>query len=260
MKEILTSGPTMSLDRAREILAAEGIQMGRTTIWRIATKKLGLSFQKASLKPAVVFGRQTMQRRFDYAQRVNGLPDEELWFLDESGFNLHIAPLRCWAPKGRTPSIAVPTNRGVNVSLLMCISPTGVVFFKTKVGSFKAPDFVEFLDALADHCPEVRNGEVCLVMDNARIHHSRASQAFLRENDIEHIYLPPYSPDLNPIENVFGVLKSRCRSLGVVQNRVELKRRIENVILSMNQNLNVGEFYRRMRQFVERALNRESFN
>ena len=200
MKEILTSGPTMSLDRAREILAAEGIQMGRTTIWRIATKKLGLSFQKASLKPAVVFGRQTMQRRFDYAQRVNQLPDQELWFLDESGFNLHIAPLRCWAPKGRTPTLAVKTNRGVNISLLMCISSEGIVYYEIKNGSFKAPVFVDFLAALADHYPEVRNGEVTLVMDNARIHHASDAQDCLRDNNINHVYLPPYSPELNPIE------------------------------------------------------------
>ena len=257
VKAVLTSDPTMTWDRAREILAAEGINMGRTTIWRIARKKAGLSVQMISMKPGVVFGQQIMQRRFDYAQQVDELPDDMMWFLDESGFNLQTAPLRCWSPLGRTPVVPVHANRGVNVSLLMCISPSGIVFFKVKVGSFKADDFVEFLEALADHFPEVQSGQVSLVMDNAKIHHARVTKEFLRENEIKHIFLPPYSPDLNSIEMVFGVLKHRYRSRGVVQNRAWMKRRIENIVLSMNRGMDVRAFYQHMRQFVERAINRE---
>ena len=114
----------MTVARAKAELHRRGVDMSSSTIWRISTKLLHLSHKKISTKPAVVFDDQVTEQRFDYAQRVNELPDQELWFLDESGFNLHIAPLRCWAPKGtRPPVLAVPTNRGVNVSLLMCISP-----------------------------------------------------------------------------------------------------------------------------------------
>ena len=73
-----------------------------------------------------------------------------------------------------------------------------------KDGAYTASDFVVFLEALAASFPEVLRGEVCLVMDNARIHHSVLAREFLEENHIRHIFLPPYSPDLNPIENVFG--------------------------------------------------------
>ena len=74
----------------------------------------------------------------------------------------------------------------------MCISPDGIVYYEIKKGPFKAADFVGYLQALADHCPAVRDGEVCLVMDNARIHHARAAQEYLRGNNINHIFLPPY--------------------------------------------------------------------
>ena len=103
-------------------------------------------------------------------------------------------------------------------------------------------------------------GRVSLVMDNARIHHLREAMGFMDQNWIKHVYLPPYSPDLNPIENVFGVLKTRYRSRGVVQNRAEMRRRIIAVTDEMNRDLNLGVFYYRMRDFVARALNRESFN
>ena len=127
-------------------------------------------------------------------------------------------------------------------------------------GSFKAADFVEFLEALSDPCPVVRNGEVCLVMDNTRIHHSRVAQAFLRDNNISHIFLPPYSPELNPIELVSGVLKRRYRKRGVAQSEGQMKRRIKKVIDEMNEDLDVQTFYDHTRRFVEMALNHQSFN
>ena len=260
VKEVLTSDRTMTLERARRVLERRGIKMSRSTIWRIAKNEMDLSNQKISTRPEAVLGPEIADQRFDYAQQVNELPDKELWFIDESGFNLHIAPLRCWARRGRTPVQRVPTNRGVNVSLLMCISSDGIIFHMVKRGAFKATDFVEFLRSLYNHFEAVRDGEVCLVMDNARIHHARVTQDFLRENDIHHIYLPPYSPDLNPIENVFGVLKARYRSRGVAHSRGQIKRRINIVIDHMNEDLDVQTFYNHMRHFVEMALNRQFIN
>ena len=88
---------------------------------------------------AAVFDDGVTNKRLNYARRVNKLKDRELWFLDESGFNLHIAPSRCWGPKGRATVQAVPTNRGVKVSLLMCIAPDGIVYYEIKKGRSKPP-------------------------------------------------------------------------------------------------------------------------
>ena len=129
-----------------------------------------------------------------------------------------------------------------------------------KKGSFKVADFVEYLQALIDNCPAVRDGDVCLVMDNARIHHARSATAFLHENNINHVFLPPYSPELNPIENVFGVLKARYRRRGVVHSEGQMKRRIKNIIDQMNDDLDVQTFYDHMRRFVQMAMNRQPFN
>ena len=177
----------------------------------------GLTHQTISYKPSVVFTPRITQARFVYAEEVLDMPDEELWFLDESGFNLHLAPVRCWSDCGRTPVHAVPANRGKNVSLLMCIGHDGIKFHEMKVGAYNATEFVVFLQGLAIRFPEVLRGEVCLVIDNARIHLAQTAKDFLVDNGIRHIFLPPYSPDLNPIENVFGALKRLYKSRGVVR-------------------------------------------
>ena len=97
-------------------------------------------------------------------------------------------------------------------------------------------------------------------MDNARIHHARAATAFLHYNNVNHIFLPPYSPELNPIELVFGVLKRRHRSRGVPHSEGQMKWRIKNIIDQMNEDLDVQPFYDHARLFVRMAMNHELFN
>ena len=260
-KEILTASTTATLDTAREVLAEEGIEASRATIYRMTVKE-NISVQMVTPKPGVVFTQKNVNKRLEYARQVDPIPDEELWFIDESGFNLHLAPLRCWSEVGHTPVQPVPANRGQNVSLLMCISLDGIMYYQTQDGAYNAEEFAEFLEALADHFPQVHDGQVTLVMDNAPIHHAAIVRDFLTDNGIKHLFLPPYSPDLNPIENVFGMIKRRYRKQGVVNARDEIVDRIANIIGGLNDDddFSMAPFYDRMRGFVERALNSESFD
>ena len=150
-------------------------------------------------------------------------------------------------------------KRGRNVSLLMCIYRECIEYNQTQDGAYNAEEFAAFLEALADRFPQVREGHATLVMDNAPIHHAAIVRDCLNENGIKHFYLPPYSPDLNPIENVFGMIKARYRRQGVAQSTEEMVDRITNIIEEINDdpNIDMGAFYERMRLYVERAKNRE---
>ena len=90
----------MTLEKVKDVLAAEGINMSRATICRIA-KDQDLSYQKTTSRAAVVFTRDMTEKRHDYAVQVDGIPDRLDWFLDETGFNLHLAPDRAWAKEGK---------------------------------------------------------------------------------------------------------------------------------------------------------------
>ena len=73
-----------------------------------------ISVQKIALRPSVVLTEQHVDQRENYGRAVDQMPDEELWFLDESGINLHLAPTRCGSEVGHTPVQDVPANRGRN--------------------------------------------------------------------------------------------------------------------------------------------------
>ena len=70
------------------------------------------------------------------------MANDELLFLDETGFNLHIGVTRSWMDVGKTPVVVVPANKGQNVSALVCISTSGVVSIAIKDGAFNSVDFI----------------------------------------------------------------------------------------------------------------------
>ena len=91
----------------------------------------------------------------------------------------------------------------------MCIGHDGIKYYTRRDGAFTVKAFLASITALAHRFPQVRHGEVTLVMDNAPIHHAKCVVDNMERKGIKYMYLPPYSPDLNPIENVFGVLKRK---------------------------------------------------
>jgi len=92
--------------------------------------------------------------------------------------------------------------------------------------SCKSDDMIDFLEVIREQNP----GKLCIVMDNARIHHAKAVKARAEELDIYFIYLPPYSPDLNPIE--FG-WKDLKRELGSILDFDDMIERSEEIALDI---------------------------
>ncbi len=93
-------------------------------------------------------------------------------------------------------------------SVIMVIDRTGVhhwLMKNTTNEGVNAEDFIAFLTEAILKLSPTTSG--CLVMDNTRIHHSALVLDLLEAYDIEYLFLPPYSPDYNPIELVFGWMK-----------------------------------------------------
>ena len=81
--------------------------------------------------------------------------------------------------------------------------------------------------------------DICLVMDNLRVHHSNAAIERINELGFEYIFTPPYSPDANPIEMVFSIFKGQLkkeRIKGIIQNRqVQIPQLIERLWLQLER-------------------------
>ncbi|WP_412030365.1 IS630 family transposase [Deinococcus yunweiensis] len=124
-------------------------------------------------------------------------------FLDESGFSLNTTKVRTWGRCGQTPIL--PTKlRWEHLSVIGAITTGGQFLHHTHRGAVRSPGVVTFLEHVLRHV----DGEVIVVLDRAMIHRSKAVQAFVQVHErLSLVYLPPYEPELNPIELIWADLK-----------------------------------------------------
>jgi transposase len=103
-----------------------------------------------------------------------------------------------------------PANRGGNISIIGSVRLSGLVALYPYDGAI---DGYRFLDYLANQLlKSLKPGDV-LVMDNLRVHHIEPVREMLMKAEIRLLFLPPYSPELNPIEEAWSKIKSIFRGL-----------------------------------------------
>ena len=142
---------------------------------------------------------------------AEGLDAERLVFVDEMGVNTSLFPLYAWSRRGERALASVPCNWGANVTLLASMSAEGMGPCLAVEGPTTGEVFETYLKrALA---PTLGRGQV-VVMDNLSSHKGAWVRELIEGRGCELIYLPPYSPDLNPIEEAFAKLKALLRRAG----------------------------------------------
>jgi transposase len=137
-----------------------------------------------------------------------GTDARRLVFVDECSTNTSMSPLYAWSRRGERARCEVPRNRGPNVTLLSSMSAGGMGASMAVEGSTDREVFEAYLEqALA---PTLRPGQV-VVMDNLSAHKGGRVRELIEGRGCELLYLPPYSPDLNPIEGAFSKVKGLLR-------------------------------------------------
>jgi transposase len=131
-----------------------------------------------------------------------------LVFVDEMGTNTSLSPLYAWAKKGERAYCSVPRNRGANTTLLASMSMEGMGPCLAVTGSTTATVFEAYVERVL--CPSLKSGQV-VVMDNLSAHKGERVKELIEQRGCELLYLPPYSPDLNPIEEAFSKVKRLLR-------------------------------------------------
>jgi transposase len=139
------------------------------------------------------------------AQRIDS---KRLVFVDEMGTNTSLAPLRAWSPKGQRAYCSVPRNRGKNTTLLSSMTMEGMGPSLTVEGATTAAVFETYVERVLS--PMLHPGQT-VVMDNLTAHKGERVREPIEERGCELMYLPPYSPDFNPIEEAFAKIKGVLR-------------------------------------------------
>lgn len=137
----------------------------------------------------------------------------EIYFEDECHFQRNTTIVRAWFLKGTTPEIkSPPVREKISVMGAMGMDNGQLVTMNAEI--FNAESFKVFVKRIIK-CARTER-KILLVLDNARFHHAIINREFLKsiKDKIELMYLPAYSPELNPIESFWK--KTRR---GVTHNR-----------------------------------------
>jgi transposase len=149
-------------------------------------------------------------RRAAFLNAQAQLATQRLIFVDESGFRLGSPPRFGWAPRGKdSPGKSIEGN-WKTITMIGAIALDGFRGFMTIDAGTSTDVFLAYVEQVL--APQLRPGDI-VVMDNLAAHKSPPVLEALRKVGAHALFLPPYSPDLNPIEKTWAKLKDFIRRL-----------------------------------------------
>jgi transposase len=143
-----------------------------------------------------------------WRMEVGRLNPRRLVFVDEMGTHTSLAPLYAYAPIGERAFLEIPRNRGKNTTLLTSLHQGGMGPSLAVEGATTSRVFETYVKRLL--APALKPGQI-VVMDNLGAHRPKKVRELIEGRGCELIYLPSYSPDLNPIEEALSKVKHILR-------------------------------------------------
>lgn len=131
-------------------------------------------------------------------------------FIDETWAKTNMTRLRGRAPRGERLLAKVPHGHWKTTTLIAALGMSGVRCSMVLDGAIDRQFFDAFVEDILVH--ELKPGDV-VVLDNLSSHKSEKAKKLIESRGAELVFLPPYSPDLNPIEMVFSKIKQLLRSM-----------------------------------------------
>jgi len=207
LQEWLRAQPDLTQQQRADRLAAKGVEVDRSTVGRVL-RELGWT-RKKSLVATERLRPDVQAKRTEWCETTRpALNPEDLVFLDEAGSNVGMTPNTGYAPRGERVVDHAPKSHGTNVSILAAMTWDGPLGARTFDGAVNGPRFLRWIKSVLR--PRLWKGAI-VVMDNVRFHKVAGVAEALAEVGARALYLPPYSPDLNPIELMWSKVKTLLR-------------------------------------------------
>lgn len=149
------------------------------------------------------------RRRERWKAHQGQIHPSRLVFLDETWIKTNMAPLRGWGLKGRRLKGHAPFGHWKTLTFIAALRHDRIDAPWVIDGPINGAIFLIYIEKVL--APTLKPGDV-VVLDNLGSHKGKAARAAVRARGAHMIFLPPYSPDLNPIEQVFAKLKHLMRN------------------------------------------------
>ena len=206
LRKLVEETPAATLEVLKQKL---GISGSRMIVCR-ALQKLGLPLKKKSPHAAERDTPEVQEERREFAEDVKSIEPRRLVFVDATGVTTTMTPAYGRAPKGERVEASAPAS-WESVTVIAAMGLSGVRAPLAFEGAINAATFLMYVERVL--VPALRRGDV-VVFDSLSSHLSPEVSEAIERAGASVLPLPPYSPDFNPIEELFSKFKGFLRRVG----------------------------------------------
>ncbi len=206
LRRLVERTPDATLEDLRREMGVSGSRM---IICR-ALRKLGLPRKKKTPHASERDEPEVQEERREFRGEVEPIEPRRPVFVDETGVTTAMTPAYGRAPRGERVEAPAPAS-WESTTVVAAIGLDGVRAPLAFSGAVNAPTFLAYVERVL--VPELRRGDV-VVFDNLASHLSPGVSEAIERSGAFVLRLPPYSPDFNPIEEMFSKFKSYLRRVG----------------------------------------------
>lgn len=212
-----------------------GIKLSLASIGRLLAQ-LGLSCQKPlfrAFQQNSSLVAQWLDKEYPKIKSLAKKLKADVFFEDEAGVRSDFHSGRTWAPVGKTPVVRV-TGARFGFNIISAVSPRGEMRFMVVHGSVGAKQFCEFLKRLMHNARR----KVFVIVDGHPAHKAKLAKKLVEsyKGNLRLFYLPPYSPELNPDEQVWNDLKNNALGRSIITGPDQFKEKALSHLKALQRN------------------------
>ncbi|KAL1934729.1 hypothetical protein VTP01DRAFT_6911 [Rhizomucor pusillus] len=195
--EYVDKNPSAVLEQLMERLLQrfEGLKVSKSTVYDFVRKQCNLSLKKARFQPVDRNSGAKIQERLDWVRKWEGTDMDfrtNCVYLDESAFHVNMKRSMAWSKKGSPAIVTVPKTRAQTTTILGAISASGLINCSLRLPQPPAK--------------KRKRGGCAGLMNTGTV-----TAKYITSRGYRYVYLPSYSPELNPIEQFWSVVKSKVK-------------------------------------------------
>ncbi|WP_128930253.1 IS630 family transposase [Bradyrhizobium zhanjiangense] len=204
---MLKATPDVSIEELRRSLAQKGLVFGEGTLRRFLMRH-GITPQKKTAHASEQDRPDVVKRRQDWLEGQPALDPKRLVFIDETWASTNMARRYGRCPRGERLKVGIPHGHWKTTTFVAGITSSGIIAPWVLDGPINRDAFEVYVEKVL--IPDLPPGAI-VVMDNLSSHKGPRIRQMIEAAGASLLYLPPYSPDFNPIENAFAKLKALLR-------------------------------------------------
>ncbi|KAG2200617.1 hypothetical protein INT47_007361 [Mucor saturninus] len=224
---IVDEKPDLVLEEMVEQMNSQfmDLEIGKSALHKFLTEKCQITLKRAHLYSIERNNHTKIEERYNWVKKWQETDmdfESNCVFIDEAAFHINMKRNYAWSSKGEWAIVKIPKTRAKTTTIIGAISSIVIINNKVKLPKVTAPSkkrkatigFVQTQTDVMDQF-EVFKGHY-LIMDNAPIHKNQDIQLYIEGRGYKCVYLPPYSPELNPIEQFWSVVKSKLKRVALL--------------------------------------------